>query len=397
LVTRDTVERYELCIPGRHPGQRLVLDERRRENWLDAGRRWRKTSMLAGHAVEDTARQSHRWIFTAPTYKQVRLAWDEISKAHGGSYKEHRAEMWMEVPWNDSTLRCFSLDNPDNARGYTADRVVIDEAADVNPDAWHKVLRPMLLSTMGTLWGCGTPKGHNWFWREFRNAQERLRLDPDADCAYWMVPTLGARIENGKLIRDPHPYENPTISFEELKRIFEDGSTPEQTFRQEYLAEFLADNAGVFLGVESASFGVHLAPPYFGPFTNIYSGAFSIGVDWGRYEDFTVVTVMDVATRRVVDWWRVNQRSWDAIVAGVAAIYHRWAVGNNQDEPARAQLDRLTEPRTAPARRRSRHALDRHEPDQGCGDRVVAVRHRAPRHPVPAHPAADERVDGVHE
>lgn len=330
MVTRDNVERRRVAIPGRHQGHRLVMSEARRENWIDAGRRWQKTSFLAGLCVEDVVKSSQRWIFTAPTYKQTRIAWDEIEKAAQGCFNLHRAEMWMDVPWNDSTIRFFSLDNPDNARGYTADRVVIDEAADVNPDAWHKVLRPMLLSTHGTLWASGTPKGHNWFWREFRNAEERLRLDPSADCAYWRIPTLGARIEGGTLIREPHPYENPTISFEELKRIFEDGSTPEQTFRQEYLAEFLADNAGVFLGVESASFGDPLMPPYFGPFGEVYSGAFSIGVDWGRYEDFTVVTVEDVHTRRVVDFWRVNQRSWESIVQGVKAIYDRWNIGNNQ-------------------------------------------------------------------
>lgn len=288
--------------------------------------------MLAGEATKDVAENGKRWIFTAPTYKQVHLAWDEIEKAQQGCFKLHRAEMWMECPWNDGTIRFFSLDNPDNARGYTADRVVIDEAADVNPDAWHKVLRPMLLSTMGTLWACGTPKGHNWFWREFRNAQERLRTDPTADCAVWNVPTLGARIEDGKLIRAPHPYENPTISFSELKRIFEDGSTPESVFRQEYLAEFITDNAGVFMGVEGCCNGLYLPIPYFGPFSPIYKGAFSIGVDWGRYEDYTVVTVMDCTTKHVVDWWRVNQRSWDAIYNGVAEMYRRWVGGRLKNQ-----------------------------------------------------------------
>ena len=330
---------YDIVIPGRHPGQRRVLAEARRENWLDAGRRWRKTSMLSSACVVDCSTRNiaggdkpARWIFTAPIYKQVRIAWDEIEKCAQGQWKMHRAEMWMEVPWNGSRVWFFSLDNPDNARGYTADRVVIDEAADVNPDAWHKVLRPMLLSTHGVLWASGTPKGHNWFWREFRNAEERLRLDPNADCATWRVPSLGARIENGQLIREPHPYENPELvagftaeqSFEELKRIFSDGSTPEMAFRQEYLAEFIADNAGVFIGVDSAAYGVALVPPYFGPYVHPYEGCFSIGVDWGRYEDFTVITVLDAVTKRVVDWFRINQRSWESLVNAVVEIYNRW-------------------------------------------------------------------------
>ena len=44
-----------------------------------------------------------------------------------------------------------SLDNPDNARGHTADGVVIDEVGHIKPAAWYEVLRPMLIDTGG--WG----------------------------------------------------------------------------------------------------------------------------------------------------------------------------------------------------------------------------------------------------
>ena len=42
-----------------------------------------------------------------------------------------------------------SLDNPDNARGYTADGLIIDEAPKVKGAAWYEVLRPVISDKIG--------------------------------------------------------------------------------------------------------------------------------------------------------------------------------------------------------------------------------------------------------
>lgn len=318
--------RHHLNMPRLHAGVARVLSEARRENWADCGRRWRKTSSIATHVVMQrlATHKNEQWLWGAPTYDQVQVARGEAELAANGEFKIYRADRIMECPWTHSLVRFRSLDNPDNARGHTAHGVVIDEAADINPEAFHKVLRPMMLDTKGIFWAIGTPKGHNWFWRQCENAKARLARDPNADVMFWQIPTLGARIVNGKLIREPNPYENDQIDFETLLEWFSDGTTPEHVFRQEYLAEFMSDGAGVFRGVDAAAFGVLLAPPFFGPFVKPYPGQFSMGVDWGRYNDFTVVTVMDVVTKRVVDWWRLNDRSWDSLVTGVELIWKRW-------------------------------------------------------------------------
>ena len=38
----------------------------------------------------------------------------------------------------------------------------------------------------------------------------------DPDSMAWQVPTLGVRITDRGLVRDPNPYENPDIPFSEI-------------------------------------------------------------------------------------------------------------------------------------------------------------------------------------
>lgn len=125
-----------------------------------------------------------------------------------------------------------SVDNPDNARGHTADGIIIDEAPMCKERAYYEVLRPIISDTNGWLLAVGTPKGRNWFWNELRKAR-----DNGSDSMGWVAPTLGIAVQNGQLIRVPHPLENPTFPFDEAVQMF--NTMPELTFRQEFSAEFI--------------------------------------------------------------------------------------------------------------------------------------------------------------
>jgi|SRR5258707_357513 len=68
----------ELPVP--HPGQRIVLEHPARFKWLDAGRRWQKTTLDLEVAVTQ-ALKGHGVFWGAPTYDQVRLGWKEMRTA----------------------------------------------------------------------------------------------------------------------------------------------------------------------------------------------------------------------------------------------------------------------------------------------------------------------------
>lgn len=301
-------------LPMPHQGQRTVRSQQRRFNFVCAGRRWRKTTLKMVIAVESAMAGAHV-IWGAPTYDQCRVGFLEAYRAAYRAAKFNRSLMVAEFP-SGGRIIYRSLDNPDNARGHTADGAVLDECGDILPVAWYEVIRPMLMDTGGWLWAGGTPKGRNWFWVEWDKATRR------EDSMAWRAPTLGCRIEGGRtLVREPHPLENPNIPFTELAQMFE--TMPERTFRQEILAEFVEDAGGVFRRIREAATATRQERAVPGDRANP-PHEYVFGVDVARDVDFTVISVLDATTREQVWQDRFNQLDF-AIQAGrIRALHERF-------------------------------------------------------------------------
>ena len=298
-------------LPYPHKGQQTVRREAKRFNWLGAGRRWRKTTLAMSIAVESAARGG-TYIWGAPTFDQVRIGFAETRRACGNVANFNISRMMVEFP-TAGRIVFRSLDNPDNVRGWTADGVVIDECGNVKREAWVEVLRPMLIDTDGWAWGIGTPRGRNWFWQEHRKA-----ADTD-DATSWQVPTLGVEVTSDGLKRQPHLLENPEISFEEIKRLFE--TMPEAQFRQEIMADFVESTGGVFRRVNECAIAPILEEPE-------PDATYIAGVDVADADDFTVVCVMNSKTKALAYMDRFNKVGYIALEDRLAAIYERWNVVN---------------------------------------------------------------------
>jgi len=320
----------EVRLPYPHPGQKTIRTQARRFNVLSAGRRWRKTTMAMSIVVE-AALQGGTYVWGAPTFDQVRVGYNEAKTALRGVASFNQSRMEVELPRGKIIYR--SLDNPDNARGHTADGVVIDEAGVVKGEAWHEILRPMLIDTNGWAWMIGTPKGRNWFFNEWHGAADNL------EAISWQVPTLGVAIRDGELVRQPHPLENPNIPLEEIERLFE--TLPESIFRQEILAEFIEDSGSVFRGVLGCATATTQE-------TAAKGHRYVMGVDWGKHNDFTVITVLDMTGEipREVYKDRFNQIDYALQVGRLKAIYERFhaysiiAERNSMGEPLIEQMQR---------------------------------------------------------
>ena len=293
-------------LPYPHQGQILVRREAKRFNWLSAGRRWRKTTLAMAIAVENAV-NGKTIIWGAPTYDQVSVGFEETRKASHGVAKFNQSRMEAHFP-NGGRILYRSLDNPDNARGHTADGVVMDEAAYIHRKAWSEVLRPMLIDTNGWAWGISTPCGRNWYWEEHTKS-----LD-DPDSMAWQVPTLGVRITDRGLVRDPNPYENPDIPFSEIEKLFY--SQPRQIFEQENLAQFVDLSGGVFRRVQEAAV---LEPKEYEE-----GKQYIAGVDVAASVDFTVVSVLDAESKEMVYLDRFNRVDYPVLIDRLEAVYHRY-------------------------------------------------------------------------
>ena len=283
-------------------------------------------------AVEAAAASKQRIIWGAPTYDQVRIGWDETRHATGALARFTQQRMVADFPGGGSILY-RSLDDPDNARGHTADGVVIDEIGDVKPSAWYEVLRPMLIDTGGWLWGIGTPKGRNWFFTEHIAAHDRK------DSACWQVPTLGVTIQDGLLQRAPHALENPNIPMSEIEQLWR--TLPERTFRQEILAEFIEGEGAVFRNIGSC---IH-APMNGNP--EEHAGHHIVaGVDWGKHNDYTAISVGCDTCRLEVARDRFNKIDYAFQRARLGVLAERWkpdlilAESNAMGDPIVEQLQR---------------------------------------------------------
>lgn len=317
-------------LPIPHAGQRHVMSHARRFNWLSAGRRWRKTT-LAMSIVVEAALRGGVYIWSAPTYDQVRIGMGECKRALGSKAEFNIGRMTADIRQTGGTIIFRSLDNPDNVRGYTADGVVMDEAAFVKSEAWQEVLRPMLIDTGGWAWGIGTPKGRNWFYNEFHKAQDH------DDYMAWQIPTRGVKVKDGQLVPAPHPLENHDVPFSEIVQMWQ--SMPERVFEQEILGIFHDDIGGVFRRVMDAA----VAEPQDG---EIGGHTYVLGVDWGRSNDFTAIAVYDATLGDIVAIDRFNQIDYQIQLGRLMAICERFrpsavvAEANSIGQPLIEQLQR---------------------------------------------------------
>lgn len=260
-----TIERT-VSLPRLHPAQRQVISQARRYNVVCCGRRWGKTTLGADRLIRAAlAGQPAAWF--SPTYRMLTEVWRFIRErllpvTVRISESEHRIELVT-----GGVIEMWSLDNPDVARGRGYARLVVDEAAQVRGlgDAWQKVLRPTLIDHQGDAWFCSTPKGMNDFFTLWRAGQDGA----EPDWASWQLPTA----------------TNPHIPPAEIAAA--QRALSALAFAQEFLAEFIPEGAGVFRRVQEAATAT--------PQERARSGhQYVMGVDWGKYDDFTVIAVIDL-------------------------------------------------------------------------------------------------------
>ena len=255
----------------------------------------------------------------APNYRLLSDVWRELQEILSPviervNQQERRIELF-----GGGSIDMWSLDGPDAGRGRAYAMVVIDEAAMVPnlEQARQQSIRPTLTDRLGEAWFLSTPKGMNYFKALFDRGQDARY----ADWASWQMPTA----------------ENPYIEREEIESARLD--LTEAAFNQEYLALFLNWEGSVFRRVTEAAM---IAPGI----TRDPSHHYVIGCDWGRSKDYTVLLVLDVNARAVVEIDRSNHVDYAVQCERLKALAEKWqplqiiAEQNSIGQPIIEQLQR---------------------------------------------------------
>jgi PBSX family phage terminase large subunit len=228
----------------------------------------------------------------APTYSQVKRPLEEISDGlQGSNVIKSVNRSGFEIKFmNGSKILFRSVERPDNLRGLTCDYAVLDEFAYMPDSVWNAVIKPILLVKGKQVLFISTPRGKNLFYDLFQ---------------------LGQNPENESYASVKMTYEsNPFVDIKEIEEA--KLTLPDHIFRAEYLAEFTDSGQTVFQKLEECS--VNAWPKA--------EGKRYAGLDLGRANDYTVLTIMD-EKGKVLEIYRENLRDWSYMIDAVLQVVQK--------------------------------------------------------------------------
>jgi hypothetical protein len=264
-----------------HVNQHGIINSPYRFNVYPAGRRFGKTEGEKIRAIYKVMRGRAVW-WLNPTFDNTYEAWlDFLAFFEQFTPRDqiNKSRRQIFAPTGGS-IRMLGADT--FKRGSGVDDIFVDEAAFMDlEELWQYQLRPMLLDNpkSGADFFSST-NGRNFFWQLWQWA-----LDPNQPD--W----------NGKHFTS---YDNPLLDVNEIEDIRR--NTPERVFLQEYMAEFLDDGGAVFRNLKACIYA-ELKP--------INRDNLVFGVDLGRHNDYTVITVMDADSLQVIHIDRFSEIGWE--------------------------------------------------------------------------------------
>lgn len=267
---------------------------------VDGGRRVGKSEAAAPELLGSAAtiENSVNW-WVSPTYKICRVGWRKLKAILPPDIVKDQSKTDMYVLLkNGSEIEFRSAELEDNLRSEGLNFVVCDELAMWKKSVFESAIWPALVDKKGGMIGISTPKGRNFFFHLFLRG---------ADPAYplwdsWTFPT------HANTALDPEDIEEMTRGMNEL------------VYRQEILAEFVADAGGVFRNVrDNVRDDLPLAGPQPGR-------VYFIGVDWGKRRDFSVFVIVDVTEtpRKLVAYKRFSKIDYGFQLAQLKDLAKRW-------------------------------------------------------------------------
>ena len=204
----------------------------RKQRWavIVAHRRCGKTVACINDLIVKALLENKKhaqYAYIAPFYSQAKsVAWRYLERfSEPFMTKANQSELWVEL-FNGSRIRLFGADNPDALRGNFLDGVVLDEMADMKPNLWGEIIRPLLADRLGWATFIGTPKGHNAFYDIYNEATKKPN---------WYVKVL--RADQTMLL--------PQSELDDAKASMSDNQ-----YEQEFLCSFEAAILGSYYGQE---------------------------------------------------------------------------------------------------------------------------------------------------
>lgn len=278
------------------PAQTKIAKDSHRFRVVVAGRRFGKTHLaireLAFHAREP---QKEVW-YVAPSYKMAKnIVWKKLKNRLqdlNWVQKHNETELTLTLK-NGSTICLKGADNYDSLRGVGLDFIVLDEFADIDPQAWYETLRPTLSDKGGKALFIGTPKGiGNWSYELYQNSTN----DPTTWSSHQFTTIEGGNVPESEIAQAQRDLD-------------------ERTFRQEYLATFETYTGRIYYSFDRAK-NVIDAEPTDQDLQTIY-----IGMDFNIDPMSAVIAIRKGDDLCVIDEIRMFSSNTQEIVEEIHSRY----------------------------------------------------------------------------
>lgn len=220
--------------------------------------------------MESINRPGFKTIILTPTFAQAKKQFRELKKICSqipGLVKSANASDFLIEFSNGSLVYYKSAESGDNLRGYTANLLIIDEAAYVEMDTAVGCCFPYVNTTNGNIVMFSTPS---------------VKSDNNLFSKYY---ELGAKHDNIHFMAiNWAKYDTSALLSPELKQIYFE-TLPTKIYRTEVLGEFIEEFSSVF-----GDYGKVLSNSY-----NINDLEYTFGIDWGSGsgEDDTAVVIFN--------------------------------------------------------------------------------------------------------
>ncbi len=233
-------------------------------------------------------------LFVSMTHQQAGKVFNEILRAIKKSplVAEKNAVEHSLILVNGSEIYIRSYQRCDFIRGLSANTLIIDEAAFIREEDFQAVLRPTLSTAGKRAILFSTPRGKNYFYD---------------------MCMRGESVE-WPMYRYYHATyrDNPIANLSEIDDAKK--TLPDKIFRSEYEAEFVSGSLSVFTNVDRCVYSGVRRP----------SGVCIAGLDIGRQDDSTALTIMSGDTVVLQRTWRQN--TWSNIINEVVKCLKEYQV-----------------------------------------------------------------------
>lgn len=267
-------------------------------------RRAGKDKTVWNYMVKRAVEQVGTYYYILPTYNQGRkIIWDGMDKdgfrfldhvPHGiQNGKPNESEMKIELK-NGSVIQVIGSDNIDRIVGTNPIGVVFSEYPLQRANVWD-FIRPILAENGGWAVFDFTPRGMNHGWKVLQQAREQ-------DDWFAQVLTVD---DTGAIERDVLAQERAEM--------------PEDLYEQEYMCKFVEGAGAFFRNIDNVVYHVQPEKPK--------GRKYKMGADLAKYNDFTVLTSIDLHTRQVLPQDRFNQVDWRTQKASIASFCRKYNLG----------------------------------------------------------------------